>query len=139
MYLLRILSVNKTKESWLEQALDEYVKRMPFARFEQIWARNEEQFLALCQKEPLLICLDARGLLMDSVQFSNFLLKKLEAGGARLAIAIGGPEGLPQELKTGYPLVSLSPLTFTHQLVRLLLVEQIYRAFEIAKGSRYHK
>jgi 23S rRNA (pseudouridine1915-N3)-methyltransferase len=56
-----------------------------------------------------------------------------------LTFVIGGPEGLPPSLKKYPDRLSLSPLTFTHQIVRLVLVEQLYRAIEIAKGSSYHK
>jgi 23S rRNA (pseudouridine1915-N3)-methyltransferase len=140
MYHIRILSVNKTKELWLEAALEEFVKRMkPFANIEYIWAKNEEQFLALAMKQSRLICLDSTGKMMSSEAFSSFLLKKLEEGGSHLTLAIGGAEGLPAELKKKCPLISLSLLTFTHQLARLVLIEQIYRAFEIAKGTKYHK
>jgi len=67
----------------------------------------------------------------------------LELGGSRLVFVIGGAEGLPHELKyglkNGHNLLSLSKLTFTHQFARTLLMEQIYRASEIKKGSGYHK
>lgn len=140
MYRLRILSVNKTKEMWLEEAIAEYLKRLQNqVSIEFVFSKTDEQLLAQAAKEDNLICLDAGGQMMDSERFSTFLLKKFEEGGARLAIVIGGAEGLPAALKNNYPLISLSPMTFTHQVVRLILIEQIYRAFEIAKGSRYHK
>lgn len=140
MHKLRILSIGKTKETWLEEALDEYIKRLSKTlSIEFIWAKNDEQLLLLASKEPTLICLDAAGKMMDSENFSTFIIKKFEEGGSRLAIAIGGAEGLPASLKQHATLISLSPMTFTHQLVRLILVEQIYRAFEIDRGSRYHK
>lgn len=140
MYRLRIISVNKTKESWLEEAIAEYIKRLQnTVSIEFVWCKNDEQLVALTTKEPLVICLDAAGDSMESERFSRFLIKKFEEGGARLAIVIGGAEGLPPELKMNYPLISLSPMTFTHQVVRLILVEQVYRAFEIARGSKYHK
>lgn len=137
---LRIYSVGKTKEAWLEEAISEYLKRLQnIVSIEFIWAKSDEQLIALTDKEPLLICLEASGRMMDSEQFSDFLMKQFETGGARLAMVIGGAEGLPDKLKKEHPLISLSPMTFTHQIVRLILVEQIYRAFEIAKGSKYHK
>lgn len=140
MYKLRILSIGKTKEQWLEEALDEYIKRLSKTlSIEFLWAKNNEQLIQLATKESNLICLDAGGKLMDSENFSTFILKQFEQGGSRLAIVIGGAEGLPAELKKQTGLISLSPMTFTHQIVRLILVEQIYRALEIDKGSRYHK
>jgi len=140
MYRLRILLVGKTKESWLEQALDEYIKRLQHhLTIDFIWAKDDQQLIQLATKEDLLICLDSEGQMFDSVQFSSFLLKQFEKGHSRLAIAIGGPEGLPPSLKSWPVRISLSAMTFTHQIVRLILLEQIYRAFEIAKGSGYHK
>ena len=63
----------------------------------------------------------------------------MERGGSRLSFIIGGAEGLPAEVRADATLVSLSRLTFTHQMARLVLAEQIYRATEIRKGSGYHK
>lgn len=140
MLKLKIFSVGKTKEPWLEQALEEYLKRLkPVLTIDFVWAKNDDQLLSLVEKEPLVLCLDAEGSLMDSPQFASYLLSKFEEGGSRLAIVIGGAEGLPEKLKRNRSLISLSRLTFTHQIVRLVLLEQIYRAFEIAKGSQYHK
>lgn len=140
MYKLRIYSVGKTKEEWLESAIAEYVKRLqPIAAIEFLLAKNDEQLVAFVEKEGAVVCLDPAGQMMDSEKFSSFLIKQLEAGGSRLAFVIGGPDGLPAMLRKKYPLLSFSPMTFTHQIIRLILAEQLYRAFEIAKGSRYHK
>lgn len=140
MYKLRIYSVGKTKEEWLESALAEYLKRLQqTAPIEFILAKNDEQLVSSVEKEEAVICLDPAGQMMDSEKFSSFLIKQLEANGSRLAFVIGGPEGLPVALKKKHPLLSFSPMTFTHQIIRLILVEQIYRAIEIDKGSRYHK
>ena len=69
------------------------------------------------------------------------LYKKLEEGGATLTFVIGGFAGLPQDVKDDktIPLISLSKMTWTHQMCRLLLIEQVYRASEIHRGSGYHK
>lgn len=141
MHKIRILSIGKTKESWLEEAINEYLKRLQSkAELEFVWFKSNEQLLTAANKESNLVCLDATGQQFNSEQFSSFLMKKLESGGSRLSIIIGGAEGLPPSLKnSNTPLISLSLLTFTHQTIRLILIEQIYRAFEIAKGSKYHK
>ena len=140
MYKIRIISVGKTKEAWLDFAIEDYVKRLKGrATIEFVWAKNDEQLTATVTKEPLAICLDPRGALLSSEKFSELLLAKLQDGGSRLALVIGGPEGLPEVLRSTLPLISLSLLTMTHQIVRLVLIEQIYRAFEIVKGSKYHK
>lgn len=140
MYKLRIYSVGKTKEDWLESAIAEYLKRLQqVAPIEFILVKNDDQLVSLVEKEEAIICLDPEGQVMDSEKFSSFLIKQLETNGSRLAFVIGGPEGLPATLKKKHPLLSFSPMTFTHQIIRLILVEQIYRAMEINKGSRYHK
>lgn len=140
MIKLKILSVGKTKEKWLEEAFNEYVKRLkPVAHIETLWAKDTPQLIEWAQKEPSYICLDPNGRLLTSEEFSSFLSQAWQKGGSRLTLVIGGAEGLPEILKKESQLVSLSPLTFTHQLTRLILIEQIYRAIEIQKGSNYHK
>lgn len=139
MFKIKVFSVGKTKEEWLEEALKEYLKRLsPVAQIEFIFAKNDEQLLSLTSKEENLICLDPKGKLLDSLEFSKELFEALQKGGSRIGFVIGGPEGLPKILRNR-ELISFSPMTFTHQLSRLILVEQIYRAFEIEKGSKYHK
>lgn len=80
---------------------------------------------------------------MDSLAFSEFVFSKLEEGGSRLTFVVGGAEGLPPGLKSKPPRggakLSLSSMTFTHLWARALLAEQIYRASEIRRGSKYHK
>lgn len=140
MLKLKILSVGKTKEKWLDEAIDEYIKRlMPFARIEFLWAKDDLQLAEAVRKEKHYICLDPGGILLTSEEFSAFFAEQWEKEGSRLTLIIGGPKGLPNELKQKGVLVSLSPLTFTHQMTRLILIEQIYRAIEIGRGSSYHK
>lgn len=140
MFKIKIISVGKNKEEWLEDALDEYVKRLkPVANIEFMWAKDDQQLLNFIEKESNVVGLDPNGLAMDSEVFADKLQKILVNGGSRAAFVIGGSEGLPKEMKSKYPLISLSKLTFTHQITRLILIEQIYRAFEIAKGSKYHR
>lgn len=140
MVKFKILSVGKTREAWLEMALQEYIKRLqPVAIFEFQWAKDDAQLLRLVSREEFYVCLDPTGRLMTSEQFSDFLQETIVRQGGRMTFIIGGPEGLPESLRKQGTLISLSPLTFTHQVTRLILVEQIYRSFEIAKGSRYHK
>lgn len=89
------------------------------------------------------VCLDEGGRQMTSPAFSDFLFSKLEEGGSRLTFVVGGAEGLPPGLKSNPPKagakLSLSSMTFTHLWARALLAEQIYRASEIRRGSKYHK
>lgn len=140
MLRLKIISVGKTKENWLNEAIDEYLTRLsPILKVEFILTKSDDQLREALNKENLVICLDAAGKLYNSEKFAEFIQQQFIAGGSRLTLAIGGAEGLPQDIKARHPLMSLSPLTMTHQMVRLVLIEQIYRAFEIAKGSKYHK
>lgn len=137
---IRIVGVGQTKEPWLELALAEYEKRLrAHLAVEWIWTRGDDQLIRLLEKERLVICLDPQGQQMTSETFASFLQKKLEESGAVVTWVIGGPCGLPPILRARHPLVSLSALTLTHQCVRLLLIEQIYRATEIWRGSPYHK
>ncbi len=140
MHKIKILTIGKTKETWLDEALSEYRKRLKAtAEIEIFGLKDDAALLRAIEQEEQVICLDVKGKMMGSVEFSQFLMQALEKGGTKVALVIGGAEGLPKGLKKEYPRISISPMTFTHQCVRLLLVEQIYRAFEIAKGSGYHK
>lgn len=139
MLKLTILSVGKTKEKWLEEAFEEYIKRLkPYVEINCMWVKTNAQLTECAKKEKFCIGLDPAGHLMDSPEFSEFMMKSWEKGGSSVTMLIGGAEGLPKELKTGQ-LISLSYMTFTHQITRLVLIEQIYRAIEISKGTQYHK
>jgi 23S rRNA (pseudouridine1915-N3)-methyltransferase len=140
MLKLKILSVGKTKEKWLEDAFNEYLKRLQnTTQVDCQWAKDTSQLIEWTQKEAFFLCLDPEGLLFTSEDFSKFLIDQWEKQGSRLTLVIGGAEGLPAELKQKARLISLSPLTFTHQMTRLILIEQVYRALEIHRGSHYHK
>jgi 23S rRNA (pseudouridine1915-N3)-methyltransferase len=140
MLKLKILSVGKTKEKWLDEAFSEYVKRLkPSVQIECLWAKDSSQLMEWAQKESSYLCLDPAGSLFTSEELAHFLFQQWEKNGSRLTLIIGGAEGLPTELKQKGLLISLSPLTFTHQITRLVLIEQVYRTIEIQKGSHYHK
>jgi 23S rRNA (pseudouridine1915-N3)-methyltransferase len=140
MLKIKILSVGKFKDDWLENAIEIYTQRLTGKmQIEWAFAKDDKQLLQLLSNEPNVICLDPEGLMQTSEEFSLYLFKSLEKGGSRLSFVIGGAEGLPNTIKKQYPLISLSRLTFTHQMARLLLIEQIYRAMEIQKGTDYHK
>ena len=112
------------------------------AAFDFVWTKDDQQLLTLVQKEPCIVCLDPQGKTFGSEEFSDFFDSQCIKGGSRLAFVTGGAAGLPLELKSSSissPLFSLSRLTFTHQITRLVLIEQIYRALEIKRGSPYHK
>jgi 23S rRNA (pseudouridine1915-N3)-methyltransferase len=139
MVKIKIFSPGKTKEPWLQEAIQEYIKRLkPVAEIEWIHPKKESDLAPLVEKEKRWIALDPRGKEFTSEQFSKFIFQELESHGATINFVIGGAEGLPERLRKE-PLISLSQMTFTHQATRWILLEQIYRAFEIEKGSTYHK
>lgn len=138
MYKIYLYSVGKNKESWLEKALELYQKRLSSQiKLHFIWAKNSNQLVKFLEPKKNIICLDPKGEMMTSEAFSSYLFKHLEKGGSQLHLVIGAADGLPEELKR-YPLISLSKMVFTHQMTRLILSEQIYRALAIKQGSPYH-
>ena len=141
MYRIKIFSIGKTKESWLLEAISEYEKRLKtIMPIEWIFAKNNEQLSANLEKEDSFIALVPSAKEVTSEEFSKQLYHWLEQFGSRLNFVIGGAEGIPLDLtKKAFSTLSLSKLTFTHQMARLILIEQIYRATEIEKGSEYHK
>lgn len=121
--------------------MEEYTKRLKGA-IEIHWhlAKDEKALQALLLKEAHFIALDPKGKLFDSEKWSDFFFEQWEKQGCRLLLAIGGAEGFsPEVKKKAAHLLSLSPLTLTHQITRLVLLEQLYRALEIRRGSPYHK
>jgi len=114
------------------------------------WHKTDAQLTdAVLSHHVPTVCLDEHGRTFDSPGFSKFLYRKLDDGRSRACFVVGGAEGLPQALRPGstakelgsrkLEYVSLSQLTFTHQMARLILTEQVYRASEIQRGSSYHK
>jgi 23S rRNA (pseudouridine1915-N3)-methyltransferase len=141
MFKIKMISVGKTKEAWLKEALDAYSQRLKAtASIEWVLLKNVQQLNDTVKKESFFICLDPNGKAYSSEEFSTFLFQQLIAQGARLTFVIGGPDGIPKEIigKAAF-LLSFSQMTFTHQMIRLLLLEQLYRAIEIHKGTAYHK
>jgi len=139
MIKVKIYTIGRCKDSWLQEALAEYEKRLSNqVQFEWILAKNDEELESKLQAP--WIALDPKGELLDSPSLSKKWMKLVQTHGARLNILIGGSDGIPKHLlnKSVWNW-SLSPLTFTHQMTRLILLEQLYRAFEIEMGSEYHK
>lgn len=133
MLKIKIISPGKIKEPWLKEALAEYEKRLT-------GTVSIEWILDDITPHTPYICLDPHGKPFTSPSFSKFLYQEWEACGSRLTFVIGGPDGLSQDLLSGARhTLSFSPLTFTHQAIRPLLLEQIYRATQIEKGTAYHK
>ena len=138
MFKVKVIIQGKAKESWLGAALAEYEKRLTGKMdIEWVLVNKFRELEEKALKEPNLIALDVKGEYLTSEQFSLVLFSKW---GARPCFVIGGAEGLGVAvLQNAKHRLSLSPLTFTHQMARLILVEQLYRALEIEEGSAYHK
>jgi 23S rRNA (pseudouridine1915-N3)-methyltransferase len=148
---LRILAVGKKHESWVSEGIACYETRLkkpfdtewvllPHSSREGDAARKEEteRLLQRLKPDEFVILLDETGKLPDSPALSRLLLQQLEIS-RPITIIIGGAYGVNTELQARADYVwSLSPLVFPHQLVRLILAEQLYRAQEIASGGSYH-
>ena len=136
MFKVKVIAIGKSKERWLQEALADYEERLQGRlRFEWLLVEDDKALSSLCMKEARLIALDRLGEMWSSEE----LAKKWVAE-ARIAFVIGGPKGLPKAVLERASLRwSLSALTFPNQIVRLLLVEQLYRSIESEKGSPYHK
>jgi 23S rRNA (pseudouridine1915-N3)-methyltransferase len=121
VYKIKILTIGKTKEAWLDEALAEYEKRLKtVAQIELVLAKNDLHLVELASKETALIVLDVAGTAVTSEEFSKLLVNQLEKGGTRLSFVIGGAEGLPPQLQSALLRISFSKMTFTHQIVRLV-------------------
>lgn len=145
---IRIVGRKNGGEKWLDQSYSTYETRLKPTNLDVTthWHKNDEELLKNIEsdisKNHKVILLDPLGKMCTSEVFSDNMYKWLEIGGSRLTFCIGGADGLPTELRDGTnksDMFSLSSLTFTHQFARILLMEQIYRASEIRRGSGYHK
>ncbi len=151
-----LLQIDKTQDAYLEQGLGIYLKRLKnYIHFEvkslQVSKairqrsageqKTEEARLLLDEIKPEdeLILLDEHGKEYSSQAFAEFLQKKQNTSVKRLVFVIGGPYGFDERVhKRANVKLSLSKMTFSHQMVRLFFVEQIYRAYTILKGEKYH-
>lgn len=157
---IRLFVIGKVKEDYLKLGINEYLLRIkPYANIEIVelpdlpvkdnpsdaqikQVKDEEckRVLNLLKPSDYLIALDLNKKELTSEEFSSYLIKKLEVGGSQVNFVIGGSYGLSDELKSrANDSISLSKMTFLHQMTRLVLLEQIYRAFKIYKNETYHK
>jgi len=150
---LRVLWVGKTQQEWVRSGIDEYAGRIRrYSPFELTEVREEKGAIAetarqlecarlekQLPKTAQLILLDELGEEMSSPAFAAFLGKNRDMGTAELAFAIGGAYGFSASFRArGVKTLALSRMTFTHQMVRVFLLEQIYRGFTILNGEPYH-
>ena len=157
--MIRILAVGKIKEDFLRDAISEYLKRLSrFTKIEIIEVKDypakdneslaeDEQVKNLEGAELLshlksgyTIVLDPKGMMLDSIAFSNKMSQIYNSGISDINFVIGGSLGLSKAVKeTADYSLSFSLMTFPHQLFRLILLEQVYRAYKIMRNEPYNK
>lgn len=151
-----LLVVGKTSVPFVKSGIDEYISRLKrYTSFhieivndvktgkgasEQVIKEKEgEAILQSLQPSDYVVLLDEHGEMLDSVAFANRLQKIMNSGRKRLVFIVGGPYGFSADVYTrAEAKISLSKMTFTHEMVRLFFVEQVYRAMTILKGEPYH-
>ena len=153
---IKLIVVGKTDQPYIRQGIEEYVSRLNhYVKFDMVVipalkdagnatpdeVRGKESLLIAKQLNGVdrVVLLDEHGEERTSVAFSHYLQKQMNAGIKTLAFVVGGAFGFaPSVYAAAHDKMSLSQMTFTHQMVRLFFVEQLYRAFTILKGEKYH-
>jgi len=153
---ITLLAIGKTDDKHLQLLIESYIKRLShYVRFtfeiipdiknaknlsEALQKQQEgEEILKRITTADTLILLDEKGKTYDSEGFSEFLQKKMNSGLKNLVFVIGGPYGFSEEIyKRAEGKLSLSAMTFSHQMVRLFFIEQLYRGFTILRNEPYH-
>lgn len=152
---VKIICPGKIREKWLTGGIDEYKKRLSkYTNLEIIEVADApdsvpvakaleeegERILAKVNPQDVVWVMDLHGKLMTSEEISQALIKDMETGGSSITVVIGGSNGLsPDVVKRANRRICLGNITLTHQMTRLILLEQIYRGFKIYNGEKYHK
>ena len=153
------LTIGKIKEKWMRQGIDEYLKRLsPIAKVEilspdeekmpenpspalkeKVMEKEGEKLLKYLKDEDFLILLDLKGKPVTSEELAHIIRQKMVSGTSHFFFMIGGPYGNGENIRKRADLkISISAMTFTHQMARLILVEQVYRAMKIIRHEPYH-
>ena len=140
---ITIACVGKIKEKYLTAGIEEFSKRLtPFCKLETLAINGEretQRLLAIIPANSYVILLDVIGKQLSSPELAAKLDELALAGNSHITFVIGGAFGYTDALRKRADLaLSFSKMTFTHQMIRLLLIEQIYRAFKISRGEKYH-
>ena len=157
---IKIYAIGHLKETYLKQGINEYLERLkPYAQVEIVEVNDEsivqnpslkeieiakdkegQRILKLLKNDEYVIGLDLVKKQPTSPEFAKYLEDKFVLGGSNISFVIGGSYGLSDELKKRcQDRIGLSNMTFLHQMTRLILLEQIYRAFKINRNEVYHK
>jgi len=153
---IKLLVIGKTDDKNLEQLIEKYQQRLNhYINFEieiipdiknvknlsqlQQKEKEGELILSKLKNTDQLVLLDEKGKEFRSLDFANFLQKKMNSGIKQLVLVVGGPYGFSESVyKKTVGKVALSKMTFSHQMIRLFIVEQLYRGFTILKNEPYH-
>lgn len=150
-----LLQIDKTDQSFVEEGVKEFSKRAnrynPFEIVTIAISKNirnktipeqkleeEKEILGHLKKYEVVYLLDENGKEYSSLEFSKQLQQLMNTGKKSLCFVIGGPYGFTDPMRKKYPMISFSRFTFSHQMIRMLFCEQLYRAFSIIKGEKYH-
>lgn len=154
--IIRLVCIGKTTQSYLKEGIGQYVKRLShYARFEyveladvkvskgmseeEVKSREAAELMKHCRDGSYVILFDEGGKTMDSVAFATHLEKRFHSVSKDMVFMIGGPYGFHEQIYArSDEKIALSAMTFSHQMVRLIAVEQIYRAMTILRNEPYH-
>ena len=141
MLNIEILCDGNLKEQYLRDGCAEYVKRIgAFAKINIREFRDDKQMLPFLHPKAFKIALCIEGKMLDSVELAEKIVSIAINGISDIIFVIGGSDGLSEDVKSACDLrLSFSRMTFPHQLMRMILLEQIYRAFTIINHGKYHK
>ena len=137
----KIIAIGKIRKKWIQEGIEMYLKRLPGLEVKEIkdstQLKEEHTIKELISKNEFLVTLNENGQSFTSKQLATKLLNSYNQ---KIIFVIGGASGLPTSLNNlASWQLSLSPLTFPHEIARLLLIEQLYRAKTITQGGPYHK
>ena len=143
---IKIAWIGKTKDAAFASLTDEFLKRISrYAEVEGVSQRSESELVAKFGKDAKvgtkshLVLMDSRGRQFTSEQFAKFLGDYFDRNPLPLVFAVGGADGFSNEAKSSaHSIISLGNMTLPHELARVVLLEQVYRAFTILKGHPYH-
>ena len=141
MMNLRILCHGTLKEDYLRDACAEYLKRLTaYCKPEVFEAKDDKALAALIRDRDYTVALCVEGRELSSPELASMIERVPQLGRSTVAFVIGGSDGLPESTKALCDFrLSFSKMTFPHQLMRVILLEQVYRAFNILGGGKYHK
>ena len=141
---LTVAWIGKTKDRAIDELTEKYLGRFShYGDVQGITLKDEAKLLTLCSEgkgiKPVLVAMDSRGKQLSSEDFAEFLRQHQDRGSAHLLFAIGPADGFTDQiLKSAGVTISLGKMTLAHELARVVLLEQLYRAFTILKGHPYH-